>query len=252
MSTKNEIPKHIKDKVWEAINEGVSYSMISKNLNLSKASVCRIRKEYEIASGIQVEVKTLSQREIERRKKIGRSAVAADAVRKADLITEGFINAFETISYDAKHLIEIINHSKTEADSLKELQETILSNFEEYIDIESDSVQKATMKLDLIVAIRQSIQKINDFFTRDMIRIKAVGEMRKHLETFLKMKQEIMDVQTIKKMFDAFFESCDELDDENYIKYRNKVIELAPVTKKLFMEFESPSQSNQEEVNNSV
>ena len=235
LKTKNNIPRHIKVKIWEEIKKEIPYSIIAVQWQTSKSSVSRIRKEYEKIEGTVNTGKPVSTAERQRREKIGKSAVTVAAYRKAEYISEGFLNAFEVISYNAQHLIEVINHSKTEADSLKEKQEEILEGFKKYVEM------SAEQKVDVVLAIRQSIQKINDFFTRDMIRVKAVGEMRKQLETFLKLKTEIMDIQTIKKMLDAFFTGCNELDDVNYIKYRDSVIKNAPYTARLFVAHERPN-----------
>ncbi|MDQ7818737.1 MAG: hypothetical protein RDU14_17050 [Melioribacteraceae bacterium] len=221
----DEIPKHIKDKVWADLSQKIPYSVICEKWGIkSKSTINAIKKEYLTISGIA----PISPAEKQRRKKIGKAAVTVHAFRNAEYIAQGFINAFEVIAYNSQHLIEVIDHSKSEADSLKEKQEEILEGFKKYVEMSPEQ------KVDVMLAIRQSIQKINDFFTRDMIRIKAVGEMRKQLETFLKMKQEIMDIQTIKKMLDAFFNGCNELDDVNYRKYRDRVIADAPITDRLF------------------
>jgi hypothetical protein len=235
---KTSIPQHIRQKVLEELEKGTSYSLISEKWQISKATISRIKAKKEKQSGVEPVKQPISKNEMTRREKIGKSALVLHAVKKADFITENFLDAFGVIFHNSNHLVEIIDHSRDEADSLKKKQEEILENFNEYIDLEPDSLKKATMKADLIFAIQQSIQKINDFFARDMIRIKAVGEMRKHLETFLKLKEEILDVNQVKKIFDAFFIGSNELDDAHYIKYRDKVIELAPATRTFFLRFE--------------
>ena len=231
---KDEIPRHIQDKVWLDICDKVPYSAIAKKWNIGKGSISNIKEKYLKSNGIGEPKKPITKAEKERRKKIATSAVTIAAFRKAEFISEGFLNAFDLIAYNAQHLAEVIDHSKTEADVLKEKQEEILENFKKYVEMGPED------KADMVIAIRQSIHKMNDFFARDMIRIKAVGEMRKHLETFLKLKQEIIDIQTIKKMLDAFFNGCNELDDANYRKFRDRVIADAPITDRLFAAHEQP------------
>ncbi|MHB8871651.1 MAG: hypothetical protein ACYC5G_04315 [Candidatus Doudnabacteria bacterium] len=229
---KEEIPKHIQDKIWIDICDKVPYSKIATKWNVGKGTISNIKVKYLKSNGITEPKKPITKAEKERRKKIATSAVTVAALRKAEFISEGFLNAFEVIAYNAGHLVEVIDHSRDEADSLKTKQEEILEGFKKYVEMSPEE------KVDVVLAIRQSIQKMNDYFTRDMIRIKAVGEMRKQLETFLKLKQEIMDIQTIKKMLDAFFTGCDELDDTNYIKYRDGVIKISPITSRLFTAYE--------------
>jgi uncharacterized protein YbcI len=236
---KNIIPQHIKVKIWEEIEKGTSYSLIAEKWQTCKSSVSRIKAEFEKAAGKEIIVKPISKNEIKRREGIGKAAATIQIIKKADFISNSFIDAFQLIAYNAEHLAEVIDHSKTEADSLKEKQEEILSNFKEYIDGEPGSVKQSTMKADLIIAIRESIQKMNDFFARDTIRIKAVSEMRKHLETFLKLKAEIMEIEQIKKLLDAFFNAAMELNNEQYVVWRDKVIENAPHTIAWFIDVEN-------------
>lgn len=240
----DEIPKHIKDKVWEDICHKVPYSMICEKWGIkSKGSITNIKDEYSAAEGVVPEKKPVSRREIKRRENISKSGITVHAYKRGEIIADGFLNAFEVIAYNAQHLMEVIDHSKTEADSLKEKQEEILEAFKKYVELPPEA------KADVVIGIKVSIQKITDYFTRDMIRIKAVGEMRKQLETFLKMKQEIIDIRTIKNMMDAFFNAADELDDANYRKFRDKVIEHAPITSRLFAAAEQEKKGVGDDIN---
>lgn len=238
MARTSIIPQHIKQKVWEEIEKGTHYSLISEKWQISKATVSRIKSEKEKELGIVLAKQPISKNEMTRREKIGKSAIVLQTIKKADFITENFLDAFGVIFHNSNHLVEIIDHSRDEADSLKKKQEEILSKFEEFIDQPEEGEEKKQTRYDLNSMIRESIQKINDFFARDMIRIKAVGEMRKHLETFLKLKEEILDLSQVKKIFDAFFGACNMLDDKEYCAYRDKVIELAPATKAFFIRHE--------------
>ena len=238
MARTNNIPQHVKQKIWEEIEQKIPYSTISTKWQVSKASVSRIATENKKQLGIESVKQPISKNEMTRREKIGKAAVTLSAIRKADFITENFLDAFGVIFHNSNHLVEIIDHSRDEADSLKKKQEEILSKFEEFIDQPEEGEEKKQSRYDLNSMIRESIQKINDFFARDMIRIKAVGEMRKHLETFLKLKEEILDLSQVKKIFDAFFGACNSLSDKDYCNYRDKVIELAPATKAFFIRHE--------------
>lgn len=233
---KNEsIPDYKRVEIFKDIKAGYSCRALAKAHGVSKTVANRLQQEYKTLHGI--EKKPITKAEGKRRAKISKAAVTIQAVKKAEYISEGFINAFEVISYNANHLIEVINHSKIEADKLKANQEEILEKFEQYID-ETDGDKQKKGKIALMFLIGESIKKIDDFFMRDSIRIKAVGELRKHLETFLKLKQEIIDIQTIKKMLDAFFNGCEELDDTNYIRFRERVVKDAPILSRLFTAFE--------------
>ena len=231
---KTTTPAHIKEKIWKEIQNGVPYSLIASKWGVGKSSVNRIKNEYEKLAGKVLEPKPITKTEIRRREKISKAAVTLHSINKAKFISASFLDAFQLIVYNAEHLTEIIAHSKTEADSLREKQEEILEAFNKYVELSPES------KVDIIIGIKASIQKINDFYMRDTIRLKAVGEMRKHLETFLNLKKEIMDVELIKKTLDAFFVGCNKLDDQTYFIYRDAVIEAHPPNKTLFELFETP------------
>jgi hypothetical protein len=231
--SKKEIPKHIKDKIWQAIQNGVPYSSIAGQWQVSKSTVARVKEEFEKESGKQPEKKPISKNEIKRRENISKAVTTYHSLNKVKFISTSFIDAFQLITYNAEHLAEIIDHSKTEADLLKEKQEEILEAFKKYVELPPEA------KADIVIGIKSSIQKINDFYARDMIRLKAVGEMRKHLETFLNLKKEIMEIETIKKTLDAFFVGCNVLNDADYVAYRNAAIESYPAIERLFMLFEA-------------
>ncbi|OGU55416.1 MAG: hypothetical protein A2V66_16680 [Ignavibacteria bacterium RBG_13_36_8] len=262
--SKDRIPPHIEQKVWEAIQQGIPYDTIADKYQIARGSITNIKKRRQQKEGIIVPKKEISKAEKTRRAKIARSAVVMHSIKKAELIAEGFVNAFEAITYGVQHLIDIIENSKTEADSIKEKQEEILRLFNDIIDKpyevseDEEAEEKKSRKgktnknrgcagdsrlYDLVIQIQQSIQKINDFFARDMIRLKAVGELRKHLETFLKLKNEIQDTLTIKRMFDALFNATNVLDDDSYKKFREQAISDAPVLSRLFADFEQNQQS---------
>jgi len=235
---KDKIPPHIELKIWESIQKGIPYSIISEQMQVAKSSITRVKTRMEKKLGITPEAKDITTNEMKRREKIAKAAVAVQSYKRADLIAEGFVNAFNAIAYNLSHMVEIVEHSSTEANSIKEKQEEILKLFKELKQSTGDENNDASFK-NLFVKLRESISKIDDFFARDMLRIKAVGELRKNLETFLKMRQEIQDIEAVKRILDAFFIATDELDDKNYKKYREKVTELAPVVGRWFHEQES-------------
>ena len=169
------------------------------------------------------------------------------AIQRSEYIAEGFVNAFDVVSYIGKNMIEIIDRNKTEVERIAETQKEIIDYFKGTFD-ETEEGKPSKSEFNLITKLYESVQMIRDFFNRDAIQVKANSELRKTLETFLRMKGEIMDIKTIKEMLDAFFNACNQLDNDTYIKYRDEVISDAPVTAGLFAKFEAKCEEQKREL----
>lgn len=238
-----EIPFHIRKKIYELITTTeLSYADIATQYQIGKGSISRIKQEFE-GPKEKVEKKPtgpkLTQKERQRRKKLSKSSVTVHAVKKGEIIAEGFIDVLMGLNYSINDLVEVNEDMKKYVKEIDEKQNSILEMFNSYIDIPDKSDTKKNATLEIFIALQESITKLNDFFPRESLRIKALGELRKQFELFLKTKQEIMDMQAIKGILDAFFVAMDLLPDEYYSKYRDKVIELAPATRTLFTAQES-------------
>jgi hypothetical protein len=237
---REEIPNHIRESIKAILRQKVHmpYSEIAKKYQVSKGLITKIKQAMEKAEGVVAEKPRITASEKKRREKISKSMGTVKAIERSEYIAEGFVNAFDVVSYIGKNMIEIIDRNKTEVEKIAQHQEEIINYFEATFD-ETDEGKPNKSEFNLIRKLYESIQMIKDFFNRDAIQVKANSELRKTLETFLRMKGEIMDIKTIKEMLDAFFNACNQLDNDTYIKYRDEVIADAPVTAGLFAKFEA-------------
>jgi hypothetical protein len=234
------IPNHIRETIEAILRQPthISYGDIAKKYQVAKGTVANIKKRMDKRDGVPNEKPRITPEEKKRREKVSKAVATVHAIKKGEYIAEGFVNAFDVVSYIGKNMIEIIDRNKTEVEKIAENQKEIIDYFKGTFD-ETEEGKPSKSEFNLITKLYESIQMIKDFFNRDAIQVKANSELRKTLETFLRMKGEIMDIKTIKEMLDAFFNACNQLDNDTYIKYRDEVIADAPVTAGLFAKFET-------------
>ncbi len=149
----------------------------------------------------------------------------------------GYINTLEALQYSVSNLVEINEESKEKSEKiveeLEKLNKTIDKNLKA---LDTDSVKE---KNDLIKDIYKVIGAAGNFYARETVRIKAIAELRGQVELSLKQEAIVKAIENFKELTVTFFNAMNVLSDNEYIKFRNRVIELKPDAKIWFDEFES-------------
>ena len=241
----DKTPQHIEQKIYELAESGeISQKEIATKFGVTPGTVSKIKKRLRREEGKRSEVKA---DEGKRRENISKSVATYQAISRGEIVAEGFIHAFHGISENIQEMRELSDNTKNGLNKIAGDVEKLLQMFEDYIDIAPEESGKDKMKTDIVFELNNAINQLNDFYKRGYLIIQSRSELRKNLETFLKLKAEIMDTFAIQQIMNAFFTACDELDDKQYRIYRDKVVSLAPATTRLFAAHE---QTTAEDIEN--
>lgn len=225
-------PQHIEKKIYELAESGeISQKEIAERFGVTPGTVSKIKRRLRKEEGKRP---TIKKDEENRRENISKSSATIKAISKGEIVAEGFIHAFYGIAENVQEMRELSDGTKNGLNEIVKKVEDIQQMFEDYIDIAPGEGGKDEMKADIVFQIKKAIDQLNDFYKRGFLIIQSRSELRKNLETFLKLKSEIMDTYAIQQIMNAFFQACDELPDIEYRKYRDRVIQLAPATTRLF------------------
>jgi transposase len=224
--------------------EGRSVRQLAQDHECSTTPIVRILKKFEekFTKGTvaiqkrESPKKSISRREEKRRRDLSKSAVNATIIRKSEIIVNGIIQVLDGLKYNIKNLEDIQSEQKEKSDTVIHDLEELLEMVEKYIKLDVD--EKGKEKENLVKAIYKTIAEAGNFYVRDMLRIKAIGELREQFNTYMKFQVDIKAFTEVKAILDAFFYGCEVLTDEQYIKYRNKVTEIAPAVAGLFSAYE--------------
>ncbi|HEX2868687.1 MAG TPA: hypothetical protein VHO03_16725 [Ignavibacteriales bacterium] len=236
--------------------EGRSVRQLAQDYECSTTPIVRILKKFEgkYSKG-SVEVikrespkKTISRREEKRRRDLAKSAINTTIIKKSEIIVNNVIEVLSGIKYCITNLEEIQSEQKEKSDEVVKNLEDLLDMVEKYIKLPND--EKGKEKESIIKAIFKTIADAGNFYARDMLRIKAIGELREQFNTYMKFQVDIKAFSEVKTILDAFFFGLEVLTDEQYIRYRNKVTSIAPATAGLFSTYEEGLETNPSSDNN--
>ncbi len=224
-----KISKEVRDKIIEEINLQVPYRTIAKKYGVSKTSVVRIKDEYD-PGNIH---KKLQREKLVLYNKMKSAAKTKAIIKRGDLLAENMINVGKIIIYGAEKLIEIVENSEKRVTSmLKDLKElrNYVSNCKE--------LDPETEKAPLIAEIEKTISLAGNYYATNKILIEAVKELKNHTKTYAELEVEAKAIKQINEFTNAIFNGLNLIDDENYIKFRDYVIEQSELARQFFMTYD--------------
>lgn len=228
-----KIPENIENQILEDLKKSIPYSEIAAKFNVSKAVITKIKKR----SDENLEVNKPSKKTISHRRKIKEKAIQRNIINNSELIVNGYVNTIHALQYSVSNLVEINEESKEKSEKiveeLEKLNETVDKNLKA---TDTDEVKE---KQKLISDIYKVIAAAGNFYARETVRIKAIAELRGQVELSLKQEAIVKAIENFKELTVTFFNAMNVLSDNEYIKFRNRVIELKPDAKIWFDEFES-------------
>lgn len=228
-----KISENIENKILEDLKESIPYSEIAAKYNVSKAVITKIKNRTDK----NLEVTKPSKKTINHRRKIQEKAIQRNIINKSELIVNGYVNSLEALQYSVKNLVEINEESKEKSEKIIEELEKLNKTVDE--KLKANSTDDVKEKNDLIKDIYKVIGAAGNFYARETVRIKAITELRGQVELSLKQEAIVKAIENFKELTVTFFNAMNVLSDNEYIKFRNRVIELKPDAKIWFDEFEN-------------
>ena len=228
-----KIPGNIENQILEDLKESIPYSEIAAKFNVSKAVITKIKKRADK----NLEVNKPSKKTISHRRKIKEKAIQRNIINNSEIIVNGYINTLEALQYSVKNLVEINEESKEKSEKIIEELEKLNKTVDE--KLKANNTDGVKEKNDLIKDIYKVIGAAGNFYARETVRIKAITELRGQVELSLKQETIVKAIENFKELTVTFFNAMNVLSDTEYIKFRNRVIELKPDSKTWFDEFEN-------------
>jgi len=227
----------IKEEVIKDINNGIPYSEIQTKYGIrSKSTINRMKNSVDNLGDVKDKP---SSREIGRRRKIQRAALNRSIVKNSEIMAGGIINILKGIEYSVKNLEQIQESNKKENDEIADNLKQILEMFETHIhDIRLNKNGDDIGKMETIKEIKLASIKVGDVISRDMVRIRAIAELRSQIASYVELKVVAEELGYVKQFIQTLFKHLQVMSDEQYIEYRNKVISEFELAKMYFDDYE--------------
>jgi hypothetical protein len=228
-----KISKNTEQQILIELKKGTTYSEIVEKFQVSKGLITKIKNR----SDAKLEVKKASKKTISHRRKIQEKAIQRNIINNSELIVNGYVNSLEALQYSVKNLVEINEESKEKSEKIVEELEKLNQTIDE--KLKANNIDDVKEKNDLIKDIYKVIGAAGNFYARETVRIKAITELRGQVELSLKQETIVKAIENFKELTVTFFNAMNVLSDNEYIKFRNRVIELKQDAKSWFDEFET-------------
>jgi hypothetical protein len=218
MSIKNLNEAEI-SAVVELIKQQHPYREIMKKFPALKSTsmIARIKKVF--ISGEKPKLKKLSDTT---KRKIQTAATERKALEKSDLIVNRYISVIDAFSYSITNLDEIQRLHKSETEKIFILLNEIIKRMDEF---SAKSEMDAEDTLSIRTSLLEAANKVADIHKNSLLRIKAIDSLRGQMDSFLKFKIQIEGIEQINNLIKAFFKGTEVLNDEQYFRFKEAVID---------------------------
>ncbi len=100
---------------------------------------------------------------------------------------------------------------------------------------------------EILEKITSATKRANNIFYHSDIRLKVISSLRKQFESFYRIKADAEVLDEIRKIIDAFIEGFQILKDEDYFKFKEKVISKNDATVGWFNKYEGLGETEGEQ-----
>ena len=229
------LPDEIKEQIYHQLLHGKSYRQLQRIYNVSLSTIARIKKE----KGKFFSVKPRPRKPITRRtrKKIGNAVVTANFIKQSDLIINNILDVGKSIIYGAEKVVDIAENSKKRVNDIVAELEKLNKAVEKHIKFQ-DGKTGVTERKELVKEIYKVIGLVSSYYSSNKLVIDAVKELRGNAEAYAKLKIEADIISSLNTFTNSIFDGADLLSDEEYIKFRDCVIENSELGKQLFKKYD--------------
>lgn len=206
------------EEICKLVNEKVKYDdIVKKYKKLSnKSQITAIKKKYiEKIEPKRRGRKNLSERE---KNKLSKQKQRGHIAKKSEIIIDGYINVLKGFESNIKNLEEI---QKVHADKLPELVKglnELNEGLRKLYHISPERVEETLFKAD------RALKRATNIFLHTDRRIRAIAELRRQLETFVKLRIDVEVLKEIGKMFEALIMACEVLSDGDYFRFKEAAL----------------------------
>ena len=171
------------------------------------------------------------------KQKLQQAAIANRYWQESDLIIGKHIDVLNGIVWGISYLKDITEKQEQRSENVLNFLESIYEAVRDNLKTFTKENEKEKNKL--IHNIYLALNKSSQFIAGQNLMVSAIDKLRYYLSFYNDKEVEIRAMKEIKNMLEAFFQGAQELDRENYKKFKEKVIELSGFSRKYFDQYEA-------------
>lgn len=231
--------EQIEADILAEIEKGTPYSHIAKKYNVGKGTINRI-KNRSVSGDIKVAKIKPSKRTVATRAKIAEVQIQRHIVKNSEIIVLGMIDILQGLNYAVNNLVEINEDARTKVDEIYEKLDGLLVDVKVHLGtIELNEKEKDIGKDALVKAIYYTLSLINSYYAKQKIRIDATNALKEQMKMFMDYEISAKALKAVKEVIESFFKGLNILKDNEYKLVRDRIIELNPETRDLFIKYET-------------
>jgi len=199
----------LENKVYEALkkNNFKHLREIAKQFDLSLGTVSKMKDRVEARAAGKTHKKRKKKTTQKTIRKLQSAAVGNQMIKRSQIIVNNVIDVLAGLKYSVSNLEEMQDkYSKEDKEIISELK-GLNEKIEDFLETcveEPNSLEEAEArikaKMEMVVRIGDSINKVNDYYRRDTLRIKTIQELRKQFETFVNMEIVAKGITQVKEI----------------------------------------------------
>jgi hypothetical protein len=237
MDSRKTLTKEQQQEILQMITARISYRSIMEKFGIkSTRTITLIKRKSENPD--TPKIKRMLPARVKAR--ISKTAQTTHIMNKSEIIVNEMIDILAAIKYSIRNLTEIQESQQTKSEEVVSMLKELKVDIDAFLIATHDGNIKELSKerTAMLKRISIALTEAGSFYARDSIRIKAIGELRNYLETFVNMEIVGKGLEQAKDILNALFAGMNSLSDEAYVQYRDKIIELNPSVRILFERYE--------------
>jgi hypothetical protein len=237
MENRKTLTKEQQLEILQMITEGISYRSIMEKFGIKSTRTITLIKRKSENPDTPKTKKMLPARV---KARISKTAQTTHIMNKSEIIVNEMIDILAAIKYSIRNLTEIQESQQIKSGEVVSLLEKLKEDIDAFlIATHEGSIKELSQeRTAMLKRISLALSEAGNFYARDSIRIRAIGELRNQLETFVNMEIVGKGLEQAKDILNALFAGMNSLSDDSYIRYRDRVLELNPSVRILFARYE--------------
>lgn len=225
----------VEKEVLVRIKAEVPYSKIRAEYGIGNGTINRIKNR----SDKNLEVKKPNNQTISHRRKLQEKAIERGVVKNSEIIVFGMIDALAGLNYCVENLKEINEDARDKVDETIEKLDDLLLEVKNHIhNVDVNDKGRDIGKDALVKQIYTVLGIISSYYSKQKIRVDAINALNSQFKTFMDYDLGIKALSGVKDFIKNVFHALNILPDKEYKLVRDRIIELNPEARELFIRWE--------------
>lgn len=241
MAKGKHLSEEQKEEIYTEIIRGVSYRRIAKNHRISISTVTRVKKEK--ASFLAPKPKKTRKMSNATKNKISNAVATNNILKKSDIIIGNILDVGKAIVKGAEKLDDIADNSQQRVDGLLEILKEVNEKLDVGLEVNENDRACVKRKEDLMKRVDKTLRLVGSYYSANKLVIEAIRELRAHAETYVKIKMGADAIESLDTFVNAIFSGMESLSDEEYLRFRDHVVENSELGKHILSKYDPTIQN---------